>query len=224
MNTTHIHIASVRALENPAVFNNLFNTVSALRQKKIQQLRFDSDKRLSLGVAVLLRQLLREENFSPDEMQFSPDSHGKPQCLSHPEIHVSLSHSGEYAMAALSCRAVGCDVEQLRDAAPLDVARRFFSEKEYNFLISLPIEKQTDAFFRLWSLKESFTKAVGTGITVPLNNIVPDLNTTPASFSGCENASIAVCEPDFSSKYACACCVIHPPMDHHFVWSMQDFN
>lgn len=50
--------------------------------------------------------------------------------------------------------------------------RRTFHEDEWRYILAAPIQAtQLARFYRLWSLKESFVKATGTGITVPLNEI-----------------------------------------------------
>ena len=224
MNETRLLLASVKALEDPRLFAELYAAVSPARQEKINKLRFDSDKRLSLGAAVLLRQLLREAGLIPEELRFCPDANGKPRCVSRPEAHISLSHSGEYAMAALSPCEVGCDVEQWRDPAPLEVARRFFAPAEAGLLARLPAEEQSRSFFRLWTLKESLAKATGAGLTAPFDSLTPDISARPAAFPREKNGPVAVCEPELIPGYACACCALQPPPGHSFVWALRELG
>ena len=96
---------------------------------------------------------------------------GKPFFDKHPEIHFNVSHSGRWVVVALSEAPVGLDVEKMRNAN-LAVARRFFAKEEYLQLIAQPPELQRSFFFDLWTLKESYLKALGTGLTRPLNTFV----------------------------------------------------
>jgi 4'-phosphopantetheinyl transferase len=93
---------------------------------------------------------------------------GKPFFDKHPEIHFNVSHSGRWIVVALSEAPVGVDVEKVRNVN-LAVARRFFASEEYHQLTSKPTELQRSFFFELWTLKESYLKALGTGLTRPLN-------------------------------------------------------
>ena len=100
----------------------------------------------------------------PDEV--SMNEFEKPFYKEHPEIHFSLSHSGTMAMCAISDKPVGCDVERQRQR-DLDIAKRFFAKEEYELIKSQPTEQeQTSMFFRIWTLKESFLKMIGSGLSI----------------------------------------------------------
>lgn len=95
--------------------------------------------------------------------------YGKPEA---PGVFFSLSHSGEYAMLAVSDAGVGVDLERLRPA-PMRAAARVFSPDELDWLAA---EDGRDArFFTLWTLKEALLKATGRGLTQPLRklNVLP---------------------------------------------------
>ena len=90
---------------------------------------------------------------------------GKPYLPGYPGLHFNLSHSGPWGVCALSKAPVGVDVELVR---PLryDLARRFFTPGEQAWLRGRP----EGEFFRLWTRKESFLKALGKGLTLPLDS------------------------------------------------------
>jgi 4'-phosphopantetheinyl transferase len=90
---------------------------------------------------------------------------GKPYLPDRPGIHYNISHSGTYGVCALSDAPVGVDVELVRPLRRA-VAQRFFTDVEQEFLAQRPPEE----FFRLWTRKESFTKALGKGLSLPLNS------------------------------------------------------
>ena len=81
---------------------------------------------------------------------------GKP-ILADGSLWFSLSHSGVYALCALSDAPVGCDV-QLPRPVKLSVARRF-CKAEQEWLLSLPEKEQLTALLRLWTRKEAWVKA-----------------------------------------------------------------
>ncbi len=100
----------------------------------------------------------------PADAALAKTALGKPYLPDWPAVQLSLSHSGGYGVCAVSDAPVGVDVELIR---PLrrDVPGRFFTPAEQAWLTGRP----ESAFFRLWTRKESFVKALGRGLTLPLN-------------------------------------------------------
>lgn len=89
---------------------------------------------------------------------------GKPQ-LSTGELQFNLSHSGALAAVAVSAEhPVGVDIERLRPLEPIALARRFLAPEEADSLVAVPKAQQGAAFLRLWTAKEAYVKALGTGI------------------------------------------------------------
>ena len=64
---------------------------------------------------------------------------------------------------------IGVDIEKIQ-LIDLKVAQRFFSEKEYEDLIAKTSSERIAYFYDLWTLKESLTKTLGIGLTIPLNS------------------------------------------------------
>jgi 4'-phosphopantetheinyl transferase len=104
-------------------------------------------------------------------LRFAAGSHGKPRLVDPPaDIRFNLSHAGELALLAVVLeREIGVDVEEERPIETLQLARRFFASAEYSCLEAIPEEERDAAFFRCWTRKESFIKAVGEGLSFPLD-------------------------------------------------------
>ena len=90
---------------------------------------------------------------------------GKPYLKEFPGVQFNLSHSGPYGVCAISSAPVGVDVELVRPLRQ-DVAKRFFTETEQGWLTQRPPKE----FFYLWTRKESFSKALGKGLTLPMHS------------------------------------------------------
>lgn len=112
------------------------------------------------------------------EVAFGYGAKGKPYLAERPggpplplALHFNLSNSDELALVALCREAeVGADLERLRPMPDgLDIAERFFSAAERQALAAQPPEERDRAFFRCWTRKEAYLKAVGDGITAPLD-------------------------------------------------------
>lgn len=66
-------------------------------------------------------------------------------------------------------KSIGFDVEEFRDHS-LNVAKRCFCEGEYKYIINGDLENEIKRFFQIWTMKEAYLKATGTGISVPMNS------------------------------------------------------
>jgi 4'-phosphopantetheinyl transferase len=102
-------------------------------------------------------------------MKFGYGAKGKPYLTDHPGIHFNRSHSGQWVVCAFSNKAVGVDVERIRKINPA-LANRFFSDEEKDRLFSLAGDAYLNYFFDLWTLKESYLKLLGSGLTKPLSS------------------------------------------------------
>jgi 4'-phosphopantetheinyl transferase len=111
---------------------------------------------------------------APLDWRFSVGDHGKPEPVLPPGVppfRVNLSHTrGLAAVAVALDRAVGVDVEWLdRTNLTIDLADRFFAPAECAQLVGLRAEAEKDALFAFWTLKEAYVKAIGKGLSQPLD-------------------------------------------------------
>jgi 4'-phosphopantetheinyl transferase len=111
----------------------------------------------------------------PRRIHFGYGSAGKPYVREPPPARVlsfNLAHSDGLAVFACSMGcAVGIDVERVHQHPDLlDVAESCFSPRERRTLSALSRQEQTIAFYRCWTRKEAYVKAVGKGLTAPLDD------------------------------------------------------
>ncbi|TAJ33096.1 MAG: 4'-phosphopantetheinyl transferase superfamily protein [Reyranella sp.] len=119
-----------------------------------------------------LRALLgRHLGRDPRSLVFLLNEFGKPRLADLPGVQFSLSHSQDRALLAVSeGPEIGADLEMMRPVEHLDLARRYFHPDEV-----AAIERHDDpreAFFRIWTLKEAVVKAIGLGLSLPLDGFV----------------------------------------------------
>jgi len=145
---------------------------------------FVSDQRRFTFRRAVLRQLLAQHlGSSPQAIQLKFGTHGKPAV--HGQVgacglQFSCSHSADWALIALARGSeLGVDLEQHRHMAEVeDLAKNFFSPSEISELMKLPPELKTAGFFNCWARKEAFVKAIGLGLSYPLNrfsvSLAPD--------------------------------------------------
>ncbi|MBQ6204635.1 MAG: 4'-phosphopantetheinyl transferase superfamily protein [Prevotella sp.] len=157
-------VRDVERLADEAAFRQQLPRVSVERQQKALRFKFPMGRALSLGAALVLDELLQVHGLWEREQHYIIGEHGKPSLAAHPELHFSLSHSGHYVACALSSAEVGIDIQH-RVKVNEGVVRRVCSEEEIDWLDALDKDDRGAGFLRLWTLKESWFKAVGTGLT-----------------------------------------------------------
>jgi 4'-phosphopantetheinyl transferase len=150
-----------------------YHSVLSLDERhRAERFRFGNLRRSYIlsrgGLRILLAHYL---GCAPTGIEFIGGPKGKPALRDFSRIRFNTSHSGEMALYALTVGCeLGVDVEQLRTLDDLEsIAMRFFSPGEASELLSLNPEDRGPAFFRCWTRKEAYVKAIGDGLTIPLD-------------------------------------------------------
>lgn len=134
------------------------------------------------GLRILLAHYL---GCSPNEIEVVCGPKSKPELRDSSRIRFNVSHSGQMALYAFALdRELGIDVEEVRELDDAEcIAVRFFSAAEVSDLLSLKREDRGLAFFRCWTRKEAYVKAIGGGLAIPLSGFqVTLLPGVPARF------------------------------------------
>lgn len=159
----------------PAAFGRLYAVPAAVRDKGRQH----------EAAHGLLQSLLSRNGMADPALRFG--EYEKPYLSAYPEIFFNLSHCDRLAVCLFSDVECGVDAEQIRRVRPT-VVRKVFSEREQAALAEADCP---DVFFtRLWTLKEAFAKAVGMGISYPMDTVEFRIQGQEI-FSNQKNASFA---------------------------------
>ncbi len=142
---------------------------------RAHRFRFESDRNNFIIARGTVRELLGQYlTIPPGELRFAYSAFGRPFVADFnapTAFDFNISHSGGMALMAFSMgHRIGIDVEKVRqDFATDEIADRFFSSSEYAALRGLPEDERHAAFFRCWTRKEAFIKALGEGLSHPLD-------------------------------------------------------
>jgi 4'-phosphopantetheinyl transferase len=149
-------------------FNIMMNSVSEERRAKVQKFIKPEDADRGLLGDILIRSLIsRKFNMKYKEIHFTAEPDGKPCVAGLPSFHFNIAHSGHWIVCAVDCDPVGIDIEEIKPIS-LDVAKYIFSMHEYRWLIEQDEAARLSCFYELWTLKESFVKWLGKGLSYPL--------------------------------------------------------
>jgi 4'-phosphopantetheinyl transferase len=141
---------------------------------------FADDRKRYLVTRAMVRTILsRYVPIAPGRWKFSTNSYGRPRiaeeiAIGQPsarDLVFNISHTrGLIALAIARGRDLGVDVENAAArCVSLDVARAYFSPDEVDDLFRTPSDLQQDRFFEYWTFKESYIKARGMGLSLPLD-------------------------------------------------------
>lgn len=154
-----------------------FNLLSPDEAQRANRFRFPKHRRRFAITRGILREILSKYvAISPEQITFTYGQRGKPY-LENNLLYFNISHSEEVAVYALTKEIeIGVDVQKIEEKYPDDVAKRFFTNDEYEALNRMPELNRAEAFCQLWAAKEAVIKAVGEGLYVPLGNFSIDLD------------------------------------------------
>ncbi|MGZ3240179.1 MAG: 4'-phosphopantetheinyl transferase family protein [Burkholderiaceae bacterium] len=161
-------------------------------QDRYRRFHFDHDRHTYLAAHALVRiTLSRYASCEPAQWRFTRGAQGKPEIEAKaglPALRFNLSHTkGMVSCAVALNRVCGVDVERIRPMKDMvGIAETVFSDAEVSFLHSLDAANWPDSFFKLWTLKEAYIKAIGQGLAAPLKEITFDIEAPfiRASFNG----------------------------------------
>ena len=171
--------------------------ISEQRYQKISAIKSVHNKKASAAVYLLLRMLLSDVYGIDKPVSFDFFKKGKPYLKDYPEIHFNLSHSAIMAAAAVSDAPVGIDVQEIRGTAD-KLAKRVLTNSEYKMFNENP--KPDDFFCKIWTIKESYLKKTGDGISKELRDInavdIKDIKTCDFNGYYC-----SICGEDMQIKH-----------------------
>lgn len=129
-----------------------------------------TENQFVVGRGMARRLLAGRAGVEPQGIAFGFSAHGKPHLKATQPIEFNVAHTGGMVVCAIGDSArLGVDVEALDRRVDIRLAERYFSPPEVRWLAEQPADQQCACFLRIWTLKESFIKAIGTGLTMPLD-------------------------------------------------------
>jgi 4'-phosphopantetheinyl transferase len=158
-----------RVSSDPGVLSRLALLLDEEDRQRIARYRREQDRAVRTAATAALRIVLAERmECSPGSLRFGCGSAGKPYVDGGPAFNIS--HSGDRVLIGVAAEGrLGVDIEVLRHLSDLSsLARSVFSPDELESLLISAEGERLRAFYRGWTRKEAFLKAVGIGLSAPL--------------------------------------------------------
>lgn len=164
-------------------------------------------QRSLLGESLVRKCISNRTGIETKSLRIIRSEKGKPLLLNRNDVHFNISHSGDWVVVALSEKEVGIDVEKIREPE-YRIAERFFSSFELKQLNALKGDVKKIRFFELWTLKESYLKLLGKGLTQSLGSfsVIKEMDKYKLFFNGQEEPSIHFFQNQPDAEYLLAIC------------------
>lgn len=172
LNASQLDLWLVRTerLHDPGLLARYADLLSAAERERLSTLRGEHARHQYLIARALIRTTLsRYDHVAPGCWQLTVNAHGRPEVVpgqSRLDLRFNASHTANLVCCAVTLgRSVGVDAELHELHSPvLALADRFLAPREANDVAARPPEQRRERFFRYWTLRESYVKALGVGL------------------------------------------------------------
>lgn len=165
-----VNLAEVTLAGEPLSAELLMPWLPTSSREKLRKISVTSARLQSAAGEILARYAVcKHTGLNNSEINIQVGPKGKPFIAGAAAIQFNLSHSGKYVACIVYPGKAGIDIERVR-SVNYRVAERYFTNQEYESMQLLDEPEKLRHFFVLWTLKESFLKAIGTGLTRSLGS------------------------------------------------------
>jgi 4'-phosphopantetheinyl transferase len=173
-NEIHIWFAFPDVIHDVALLTQYEQLLTQEELVKRQRFYFSEHRHQYLITRTLVRTTLsRYLNIQPENLRFTTNRYGRPEIMASQGVPLrfNLSNTNGLIMCGVALQDdIGVDTETLtREIATTDIAGRYFSPQEADDLRQMDEGMKRDRFFQYWTLKESYIKARGMGLSLPLD-------------------------------------------------------
>jgi len=170
----HVWLVDINKVSN-SDSNHYYSLLSDDEKVRMGKYHFEKDRKSFRTTRAILRTLLSKYLIMDNEnISFQSNKYGKPY-LDSPKknnFKFNVSHSREYTALAFNwINEIGIDIEYINKELKIEeIVNNYFSSYEIQQLFRLEQKKRRHAFFRIWTRKEAFIKAIGRGLSIPLDS------------------------------------------------------
>lgn len=155
------------------IYLSLLDKIRKAKRKKTERFKFQEDKlRCLMGELLLKYALEKYYSLGYDKEIITEDEFGKPH-LRDKQIFFNISHSGKWAVVACYVNDTGIDIERIENP-PYEIMLNTFTKNEIEQIENCAPQEKAGMFYKIWTLKESYIKMLGQGLSIPLHSFSID--------------------------------------------------
>ncbi len=180
-----MEIFAVKILKDidQAHLEDLLSQLDREKQQIIFSMKNLHARSAALTSALLIRHVIKIKlGLSGKEIVFAKNKYGKPYLALREDFHFNLSRSGDWAVCVIDESPVGIDIEKIDYEHP-KIILEVLSSSELAIYKNLNPGDKISFFYNIWTRKESYVKALGIGLNVPLDALTVYLENEKDIFS-----------------------------------------
>lgn len=141
------------------------------KKRRIKKFINKKDKIRTLIGDLLVRNIITKKlGITNNNIIFEKNKYGKPYLKEYENFNFNISHSGNFVVCAIDDKPIGIDIEEVKHIEYEGIAKSFFTENEFNYIMTKDVDMQLSRFYEIWTLKESYIKCVGKGLNLSLKS------------------------------------------------------
>lgn len=187
-----------------AMYNKIERIVSPERLGTANRFRNKEDYKRCLCGDLLLKYCLNKHDESNMFLEIEKNEYGKPYVKNMADFKYNISHSGKWVVIACSSMEVGIDIEEYHEN--VDDVIDFFSDDEKMYILSENGINKIERFVEIWTMKESYIKYLGMGLSKDLKSFSVDALNGRVFDDGNLIDEVKVFKSRFDSRYYLAVC------------------
>ena len=165
-----IYAVKILSMRNEEI-NYINSLIGSHKRCKIEKFVNTKDKiRALIGEIIIRTEIIESLFIRNEDITIRENQYGKPYLIKSPEFNFNISHSGDFVVCAIDNKPIGIDIEEVKTIEYKAIAKNLFSVIEFNYIIEKDISMQLSKFYEVWTLKESYIKFCGQGLSIPLKS------------------------------------------------------
>lgn len=201
-----IYAVDIEKFKDEKILEYLFKYITQEKSQRLSKFKITDDKKRGVIGELLVRYLICDNlKIKNNEIKFTYNKYGKPFLKDYIGLEYNISHSNQLVVCAIGDYAVGTDIEYIKNVE-LGAANYLFEKHEYEVFNNLPEHKKLDYFYSMWTLKESFIKAKGLGLSIPMNSFSINRDSEKDIYCIYENCKYYFREYSISKDYKLSIC------------------
>lgn len=175
-----IYYFDIKVLRDRKLFDQMLKTIDSKKKEEVNKQKITADKLRMLAGGLLINFVRKEYGI---DNEIVVDKYGKPE-FKKSKVKFNLSHSGKFAIIAVSDRNIGIDIQKIKEDKHR-VAERNFTPAECDYINKARTdEARCQRFSEIWTMKEAYLKNIGLGLRKPLNSFEIDMKDGKARVKG----------------------------------------
>mgnify|MGYP004445425849 CR=1 FL=1 len=203
-----IYAARIEDIKGSTIYQNMEQILPDEIISHIRLLSNEGPRTERACAYLLLAKALKKEGIEIRDLTFELKENRKPRIVNEDMPDFNLSHSGEYVVCMISEEPCGCDVEMI-SRKMTSIVRRYYTEEEKKAVIKCRDGNETEPnqalAMSIWTMKESFIKPIGLGLSVPLESFC-SIERLPKIRQNIAEGDYYVKTFAINDEYVCAFC------------------